>query len=211
MSVVAIIPVRSLIDGKTRLTPVLDGTERYKLNARLLAHTLRTTAALAASTMVVSRCLKAREMASASGAQSLFEVTRGGLNPALNRASKVARARGAARILVLPADLPFVCLDDLHALIWRAGRAGAAIAPDQLRGGTNALCIPAGHSFRFRFGVGSFFRHQREAEEVGLDMGVVCRPSLAFDVDWPSDFSQLRALEERSRGTNFTADLQNIT
>ena len=211
MSVVAIIPVRSLIDGKTRLAPVLDGAERYKFSARLLAHTLRTTAALAVNTMVVSRCLEAREMAQASGAHNLFEVTRGGLNPALNRASKVARARGAARILVLPADLPFVCLDDLHALIWRAGRAGAAIAPDQLRGGTNALCIPAGHSFRFRFGVGSFFRHQREAEEVGLDMGVVCRPSLAFDVDWPSDFSQLRALEERSRAPHFTAGLQNIT
>ena len=207
MSVTAIIPVRSLSDGKTRLAPVLDGAERYTLNARFLVHTLRTAGALTGNTVVVTRCLDAREIANASGACSLFETTRGGLNPALQSASKIARARGAARILILPADLPFVCLDDLRALIWHAGRAGAAIAPDQPRDGTNALCLPAGHSFRFRFGIRSFFKHQREAEKVGLEMTVVRRPSLAFDVDWPNDFSKLKALENDERDTNFTSGL----
>ena len=210
MRVTAIIPVRSLSDGKTRLASVLDRAERYKLNARFLVHTLRTAGALTGNTVVVTRCVEAREIADASGADTLFETSRAGLNPALQSASKIVRARGSARILILPADLPFVCLDDLRALIRHSGRAGAAIAPDQPRDGTNALCLPAGHSFRFRFGTRSFFRHQREAEKVGLGMAVVCRPSLAFDVDWPNDFSQLKALEDCNRGTDFTAGLQSV-
>ena len=207
MRVTAIIPVRSLSDGKTRLASVLDRAERYRLNARFLVHTLRTASALTGNTVVVTRCLEAREIADASGADTLFEPTRAGLNTALQSASKIVRARGSARILILPADLPFVCLDDLRALIRHSGRAGAAIAPDQPRDGTNALCLPAGHSFRFCFGIRSFFKHQREAEKVGLEMTVVRRPSLAFDVDWPNDFSKLKALEKRKRDTNFTSGL----
>ena len=207
MRVTAIIPVRSLSDGKTRLASVLDRAERYRLNARFLVHTLRTAGALTGNTVVVTRCLEAREIADASGADTLFETSRAGLNPALQSASKIVRARGSARILILPADLPFVCLDDLRALIRHSGRAGAAITSDQSRDGTNALCLPAGHSFRFRFGIRSFFKHQREAEKVGLEMTVVRRPSLAFDVDWPCDFSKLKALENGERDTNFTSGL----
>ncbi len=207
MRVTAIIPVRSLSDGKTRLASVLDRGERYKLNARFLVHTLRTAGALTGNTVVVTRCIEAREIANASGADTLFETSRAGLNPALQSASKIVRARGSARILILPADLPFVCLDDLRALIRHSGRSGAAIAPDQPRDGTNALCLPAGHSFRFRFGIRSFFKHQREAEKVGLEMAVVRRSSLGFDVDWPNDFSKLKALENDERDTNFTSGL----
>ncbi len=210
MSVVAIIPVRSLTTGKTRLGSVLGRSERYQLNARFLSHTLRVTEAFAVSTVVVSRCAEALQFARSCGVGHLFEVTRGGLNPALTNASKMARARGAVRIVILPADLPFVCTDDLHALVSHAGRAGATIAPDQRRDGTNALCVPAGHSFRFQFGVSSFFKHKYEAENVGLNMIVISRPSLAFDIDLPADFSRLQALEGRDRDTHFTNGLQNV-
>lgn len=210
MSVVAIVPVRSLTTGKTRLGTVLGRSERYQLNERFLSHTLRVTTAFAVSTVVVSRCADVLQLARSSGVGHLFEVTRGGLNPALTNASKVARARGAVRIVILPADLPFVCADDLHALVSHAGRAGATIAPDQRRDGTNALCVPAGHSFRFQFGASSFFKHKCEAENVGLNMTVISRPSLAFDIDLPADFSRLQALEGSDRDTHFTNGLQNV-
>jgi len=207
MSVTAIIPVRSLTDGKTRLAPVLETIERYTLNARFLSHILGVTSALSIRTMVVSRCEEARKIAQDFGVKSLFENTSDGLNSALDRASMVARARGAARILVLPADLPLVRGDDLNSLILRAGRAGSAIAPDRLRKGTNALCLPAGNSFRFRFGMGSFFLHQKEARKIGLDMVVIRSASLAFDVDSPSDFCQLQSIERDSPGRKLTKGL----
>ena len=62
MSVTAIIPVRSLTDGKTRLAPVLETIERYTLNARFLSHILGVTSALSIRTMVVSRCEEARKI-----------------------------------------------------------------------------------------------------------------------------------------------------
>ena len=54
MSVAAIIPVRSLSDGKTRLAPVPHGAERYKLNARFLSHALHIASALTENPVVVT-------------------------------------------------------------------------------------------------------------------------------------------------------------
>ena len=201
------VPVRSLTDGKRRLAPLLNPSERQKLNERFLSHTLRMTSTLSVRTLVVSNCPEVQKIARTFNVETLFEVTRGGLNPALWHASRIAKARGAVRVLVLPADLPFARIEDLKSLIAHAGRTGSAISPDRSRMGTNALCLPTFNSFQFRFGIGSFYLHQMEAKKNGLNMVVVQRPSLAFDIDLPADFSQLQLRENQNQQVIFALGL----
>ncbi len=96
---------------------------------------------------------------------------------------------------MLPFDLPLLTHEDLCQLIAKAGRNGAAIAPDRRLQGTNALCVPSGGEFKFRFGLGSFSRHKIEAKRCSIGLRSVPRCSLSFDVDLPRDFSRLCAYE----------------
>ena len=188
-----IIPVRSLRDGKTRLSSVLSKCDRYELNRRFFINTLDVATSLIglSSVVVVSRCKDVGEVARTWGVQYLFEITKGGLNPALSRASEIVRSRGIKKVLVLASDLPLLNRTDLRLLIAKAGRNGGAIAPDRCLRGTNALCVPAGGAFKFRFGADSFGKHKIAAQRCGIRLYALPRCSLSFDVDWPRDFSQL--------------------
>ena len=72
--VFAILPVRSLAEGKSRLSPVLDATERARLNERLLEHTLDCLAVYpgAASTLVASASAEVLERARRRGMRCAF-------------------------------------------------------------------------------------------------------------------------------------------
>jgi len=196
-----VVPVRSLRDGKTRLSSVLSKSDRYELSRRLLINTLSIATSVVglSSVVVVSRCKDANDIVRSWGVRYLFEVTKGGLNPALNWASQVVSYRGIKRVLVLPFDLPLLTHNDLRQLIAKAGKKGVAIAPDRRLQGTNALCVPSGGEFKFRFGLDSFSRHKIEAKRCGIGLRSVSRCSLSFDVDLPRDFSQL-CVYESDRG-----------
>ena len=198
-----LVPVRSLREGKTRLSSVLSKADRYELSRRLLINTLSVATSVVglSSVVVVSRCRDANDIVRSRDVRYLFEATKGGLNPAVTWASKVVSCRGIKRVLVLPFDLPLLTHEDLCQLIAKAGRNGAAIAPDRRLQGTNALCVPSGGGFRFRFGLGSFSRHKIEAERCSIGLRSVFRRSLSFDVDLPRDFSQL-CVYESARGIN---------
>ena len=196
-----VVPVRSLRDGKTRLSSVLSKSDRYELSQRLLINTLSIATSVVglSSVVVVSRCKDANDIVRSWGVRYLFEVTKGGLNPALSWASQIVSYRGIKRVLVLPFDLPLLTHNDLRQLIATAGKNGVAIAPDRRLQGTNALCVPSGGEFKFRFGLGSFSRHKIEAKRCGIGLRSVSRCSLSFDVDLPRDFSQL-CVYESARG-----------
>jgi 2-phospho-L-lactate guanylyltransferase len=127
-----------------------------------------------------------------------------GLNAALQRAQQWLLERGAREILVLPADLPFLCAEDVEALV-RSGRdGGLALAPDAADTGTNGLfwsvelarcgvaaAGAAADPLCFEFGPGSRQRHQAQAWRLGLSAQLVRRPGLAFDVDIAQDLARL--------------------
>lgn len=192
-----VIPVRSLRHGKSRLAPVLSKSDRHELNRRFFTNTLNVAISVAGikAVVVVSRCPDVSKICQSRGVKYLFEITRGGLNPALSRASRIIRSRGVGKILVLPSDLPMVHRSDLCLLVAKAGRAGAAIAPDRWLSGTNALCVPTQGIFKFQFGFDSYAKHSVEAGRCGIKLASLPRCSLSFDVDQPRDLLYLSTFQ----------------
>ena len=189
MNLIAIVPVRSIAQGKARLARVLDDHARARLNSALLAHTLNLTSEMpgCAATLVVSPDPEVRARAEAAGTVGIVDPGEG-LNPAIAAGCAEARERGADRVLVLPIDLPCATPEDIAALAEHA--SPIAIAPDRAEKGTNALCLAADLAFVPRFGEDSFPAHIVEARRLGVPIAIRSNPRLGLDIDTEADWNE---------------------
>jgi 2-phospho-L-lactate guanylyltransferase len=168
------------------------------MNRLLLEHALtvlRDTRGIA-ETMVVSRDPEALAIAREFEARTLLEQGGSSLNSALERAAAVARAYQLRGLLILPADLPLLEVEDLNAILEAAGPAPAVVvAPDRRETGTNALLVLPPGRFRYKFGRNSFNAHCLTAQEMGAHLSIVRRRGLGLDLDLPEDLALLRDIE----------------
>jgi len=200
MTLWAIVPVKPLRRGKSRLAGTLNEDERTELNRSLLQHTLETLSQLKEvnEVLVVSKDPSALTIARGHGARTVQEDGQSQLNTALKRATVVAKMYTTRAVLVLPADLPLITQADIHELIRRADQADGpvvVIAPDRHRKGTNALLIPPLGLIEYDFGGDSFERHCELAKAAGARLEVVDLPSLGLDLDVPEDYELIKRLE----------------
>jgi 2-phospho-L-lactate guanylyltransferase len=186
----AIIPVKPLGAGKSRLAAVLGAEQRAALNKHLFGRVLQATLGV----------FRPERIAIVTADTLLLPLTRGqglhglqdpggGLNAALSLACRYAGDRGARAVLVLPSDLPQVTADDVKALVAVLGpEPGCVIAPDQQEQGTNALALAPPESGFFRFGLDSFQAHLEAAKARGMKLRILRRPGLAHDLDTPEEY-----------------------
>lgn len=190
MTLWAIVPVKPLNRGKSRLSGILSRGERLELNRTLLTHTLDTIQTIPniEQVLVISRDPEALALAREHGARTVQEKKTSHLNDALIRATFVASKYATAGVLVLPADLPLLTPEDIQAMMARAvDPPVVVIAPDRHRQGTNALLISPAGLIEYSFGPGSFERHCEQAEEEGARLEICELSSLALDIDYPED------------------------
>lgn len=195
MTTWAIIPVKHLHESKQRLAHLLTVDERADLILRFLDNlidVLDRTAGIA-ETLIVTADDDVIALANRSGVRVLLEPQPGGLNHAVRIGAVYAATQGATAILVLPADLPFVRVEDIEAMLapLPAGKIRkplAAICPDELQEGTNALLLAPPMGFTFNYGLGSFDQHTAEAAMRRRDCHVIHAPGLRFDLDTESDW-----------------------
>ena len=198
MTLWAIVPVKPLRRGKSRLAGTLSEDERTELNRALLQHTLETLSDLkeVEQVLVVSRDPHALTVARNLGARTVREDGQPQLNTALKRATVVAQVYATRGVLVLPADLPLISREDILELINRAvDPPVVVIAPDRHQKGTNALLISPAGLIEYDFGENSFQRHCKRVKEAGARLEVVNLPSLGLDLDLPEDLELVRDLE----------------
>ena len=195
MTLWAIVPVKPLRHGKSRLSGTLSEDERTQLNESLLEHTLETLANLKEleQVLVVSRDPHALAIARKHGARTVREDGSPHLNTALARATIVAKLHATRGVLILPADLPLLTRDDILALIERATNPPVVvIAPDRREKGTNALLMSPAGLIEYDFGEGSYQRHCKRAKKAGARLEIVKLPSLGLDLDLPEDLELIR-------------------
>lgn len=186
-SINVVIPVKGLLNGKSRLAGVLDADERTALIRRLMERTIRIAVMLPGNidVYVVSPDNAAESIARSGGAEFLIQTT-DGLNAGLAQA---AAQISDDRTIYLPADLPQLTGKDIHP---HMVAVGIGISPDSRGQGTNVLSLPTPAAIPFQFGTDSFRLHCTSAKKSGFCFEVIDRPGLAFDLDTEDDLRRLK-------------------
>lgn len=210
MTTWAIVPVKPLRYGKSRLAHILSPEERAALTTSMLNRTLETLNNVPGvfRSLVISRDPSALKIARHYGAYTYGEGDKQDLNVALTRAAHLAAAQEATGILIVPADLPLITVEDIQMMLpemalgpvipqrrpfgngaLRSRRPRSiAICADRSGNGTNALYLSPPLGFEFSYGDGSFQRHLQEAERLGMHSRIVHAPGLKFDLDTEEDW-----------------------
>jgi len=194
----AVVPMRGFARGKTRLAGALDPAARTRLNRWLFARTLDVIEAWRgdlARCVIVSRCPEVYAIAARRGAPVVCEAQDpSDQNRAASAGGEYALQQGAARLVLLPCDLPDMTVDALDALTADAHRERhMTIAPDMAGTGTNAVVLDAQAHTNLCFGAGSYARYLAWAESRDWTVSVCARPELTFDLDTPEDWAAWNA------------------
>ncbi|MGH7400257.1 MAG: 2-phospho-L-lactate guanylyltransferase [Candidatus Rokuibacteriota bacterium] len=204
------VPVKDLINAKQRLVPALSPPERRGLARAMLEDVLdAAVAALPGSVLVVTTDPEAQSVARAAGAECLIESVNRGHTAAVAFAQREAVARGAARFLTLPGDVPCVTPQEISALCGALGETpGVVFVPSRSGLGTNAALLAPPDVIPLTFGEPSFENHLKTARAAGLDPRVLELPGIGLDVDAPDD---LPLVLERGPATRSARLLRGFT
>jgi 2-phospho-L-lactate guanylyltransferase len=185
---VALVPVRSPGEGKSRLAGVLSREERAALAGAMLADVARALAASRVDTVVVAAAgAPAAAAASALGLDVLLDPpTVGSLDGAL--AAATARLGRVPGLLVVAADLPRLTAGDVDELLATPGAVVVAPTDD---GGTGGFLRRPGDVVPVAYGPGSAERHLASARRAGVPARRVELAGFASDVDTWSDVTAL--------------------
>jgi 2-phospho-L-lactate guanylyltransferase len=190
-----IVPAKSLVQGKSRLSPLLDADERSSFARRLLEHVLDVLAACELDGILVATGGDdVASLAASRGAEVLRDQGEGSLADVVDRALAHVASRGAATALVLMADLPRITPADVNVLLDALDGHDIALVRDHLGRHTNALVLSPPTAMATCFGRDdSFAAHHASALAAGLRAVVVENERIAFDVDLPVDHQRLTA------------------
>ncbi|MCB1705426.1 MAG: 2-phospho-L-lactate guanylyltransferase [Halioglobus sp.] len=188
----ALLPLKDLVQAKTRLGGLLRPSERRALAQAMAEDVL---AALADHTDISGITLVSDDpgaglLAQKYGADCWSEASLGcrGLNPLIQRASARLLDSKEQRLLVMHCDLPLLTGRDISAVLDHQRRLqGLVIACDRQGSGTNLLAFGADSVPEFCFGLDSCAGHEASAHRAGFAVEILQRSGIATDVDEPAD------------------------
>lgn len=197
MSLWVVIPVKPLRRSKSKLTNVLSEEDRTILNFQMYENTLKVLSEIDIphQVLVVSKDSSVLSVARSFNAKTLQEDGESGLNLALGKSIQVIKAYSAQKVLILPADLPFINKEDLEGVMeYEADGSFMLISPDRKLSGTNLLYISPPDLIEFSFGLGSFERHVRQAQLKNATIEVRKFSGSDLDIDSPEDLELYQKL-----------------
>ncbi|MFV8816270.1 5-amino-6-(D-ribitylamino)uracil--L-tyrosine 4-hydroxyphenyl transferase CofH [Haliea sp. E17] len=189
----ALVALKTIAEGKTRLSGALSRPQRQALVTAMAGDVLACLVTHPAidSVTLLSSGTATRQLAEEHGAGFLDETTLDAseLNGLL--AAAVAQRFGAGeRVLVLHADLPALQHADIDAVLAQPQDV-LVIGADRAGRGTNLLAFAGDRPPAFRFGAESCSQHQQWAVDAGIAALQLDSPGLAADVDDARDLQVL--------------------
>ena len=209
--IAALVPVKQLSTGKSRLLPALASEQREALSLAMLRDVLDALAkAMRVDRIaVVTPDDDVARATVAMGAEAVLH-RQPGLNSSLEAGAAALELGSDDALLVVLGDVAGALPEDLDALCRaldnRAGPA-AALAPAS-DGGSAALLRRPPDAMPPRFGVDSAKRHREAAGAAGVEFFEVPLASLATDLDSAEDIQ--RFLASASGGAHTRAVLEAL-
>ena len=193
--IIAIVPMKPLSEGKSRLARALSAEERARISLGMLFRVLSAVRGAGIdSVWVVGGDERVEELARSLGGTWLEELG-SDLNDTLGRA--IGRAFEHDRsALYVAGDLPFVKASDIHSFIQASrGAANVTLGPARRDGGTNAMLIPRGVNFQPELGRLSFSKHLAQAARLETSVAISYSPGLGLDLDLVDDLESYQHME----------------
>lgn len=206
MSLWAIVPIKPLRRGKSRLSGVLSEKEREQLNQTLLIKTIKCLKEIKEidQILVVSYDPNALTLSRDYGVRTIQESRNTNINKALRKGTVAAMAFNASSLLIIPADLPLISSNDVRQLLKKAkAPPEIVITPDRRMSGTNALYINPIGVLDYDFGMWSFRKHIEQAERKKIRVEIYNNDKLSFDLDMPEDLAFLKENSQTKKGLAF--------
>lgn len=125
----------------------------------------------------------------------------------LNRVFLVAMTQladeGETSVLLLPADVPLITVDNLQQMFAQHTDPGVTIVPASADSGTNAMMVSPPQFIAPGYGHRSSRRHGDFCRAAGMNPTVLCIPELGLDVDTVEDLCALMAAPVSSSTQRF--------
>ena len=194
-NVIAIVPMKRLTDGKSRLARTLTEEQRAEITLGMLRRVLKALGGASIQMIcVIGGDDRVRKLARDHDAICWAELGKN-LNETLSKAMDEVFMREKAALYVA-GDLPFVKPVDIHSLLQASRRLGnVTLAPARRDGGTNAILVPRGVPFRPELGRNSFKRHLSKAAKLETSVAISYSPGLGFDLDIIDDLRTYQHME----------------
>jgi 2-phospho-L-lactate guanylyltransferase len=206
MSLWAIIPIKPLRRGKSRLATVLSEKEREQLNQALFIKTIKCLKEIKEidQILVVSYDPTALTISRDYGVKTIQESHNTNINKALRKGTMAAKAFNISSLLIIPADLPLIEPEAVHQLLEKTGNPPEiVITPDRRMNGTNVLYISPIGILDYDFGQWSFRKHIEQAERKKIRVEIYNNDKLSFDLDIPEDLERLREVDHLKQEFSF--------
>ena len=192
--VIAVIPVKPLFQGKSRLAPYLDSPQRERLILNMLRRVLQATKTRAVEGVwVVGGDPTVKGLARREGA-AWYQEEGSNVNESLRRAFQRVWDQGKAA-LYLPGDMPFISQQDVEDMIASSARLKKAVlTPAHQSGGTNGILLPQPAAFYPLLGPNSFHRHLAQCVSLGMKVAIYYSRGMGLDLDTFDDMKAYQAL-----------------
>jgi len=207
----AIIPVKGLLDSKSRLSGSLGPRDKKKLIIALLEDVLAAVkeSELFNRVLVVSPDPNVAEEASLPHGSFLHQEGQG-LNAGVRQSTHFALGEKASSVAVILADIPLIEPRDLKELYSLGDAVSRVVLSPSLKAGTNVMVREPPNAIGSSYGRWSFSTHLRAAQKTGAAVYSISNSRLSFDVDTPEDLITMRRRDPQGK-TRTARCLQEVT
>ena len=188
---IAVIPVSSFNESKTRLSPFLSENERVELLKVMLKDIIKVIENEVEEIVLVSKDENVKNFARQLFVNYVKENQHEDnfLNNAISDAVGQVKNNYPNRdILILPSDIPL--LKSEHIATIKSMDKDMIISPSK-GGGTNLLCFNEKYDFKTKFGPMSYFEHLNVANQLGMSINIIESFYLSLDINTPEDLGEL--------------------
>jgi len=188
----AVIPINSFEKTMTRLSKVLNSSQRVQLTKHLTDQMIDYLLKIDEIEKIVLLTNLTKWSRSFKNKNIVFQKNNDelSLKENINLVCDWVYDQGARRMLYLSIDLPLACEEDLKSLI-NQHKEGMTLVEAKKDGGTNALIIDLPRYLSFQFGKNSLEKHLVEAEKFKVKTKILKMDGLSFDLDDIDDWNHL--------------------